>query len=57
MKNSKKLNLISLEKDSLENGQMQSIKGGGVCACRHQNVRRSDGYRRAIVKDEIDKNF
>jgi len=58
----KKLNLISLEKDvfkkdSLEDCQMQSIRGGGVCACRHQGTRRSQGASRGEVKDYLDLIF
>ncbi len=49
----KKINLISLEKNTLENDKMKAIKGGGVCACRHQNTSRSNGYRRGAVIDGI----
>ncbi len=53
----KKLNLISLEKDVLKNEQMQSVKGGGICACSHQGCRRSMGQRRGAIKDKVDILF
>ena len=52
----KKLNLVSLESEALNNNQMQSIKGGGVCACRHQSVsRRRDGARRGEIIEFIEE--
>ena len=50
----KKLNLVSLENEALNNNQMQSIKGGGVCACRHQSVdARKYGARRGEIIEKI----
>jgi len=50
----KKLKLNQLRVAQLETTQMQTLKGGGVCACRHQGERRSVGYRRGAVKDFIE---
>jgi len=53
----KNLKLNNLSGSQLTSNQLQTVKGGGICACRHQGERRSMGQRRGAIKEEVDSAF